>query len=155
MRGKALCRAAPWYQPGITPACAGKSETSTYAGYYIGDHPRVCGEKSLLRAVATHRAGSPPRVRGKDTQNDEHRKQGRITPARAGKSVSAVPARHGDRDHPRACGEKYWKPRKRTLWAGSPPRVRGKARGLIQRLNRIGITPARAGKRCMRRAARL
>ena len=51
---------------GITPAYAGKS-------YLIGtglsdtkDHPRVCGEKTVLDLSRLVEQGSPPRMRGKD-----------------------------------------------------------------------------------------
>ena len=50
-----------------------------------------------------------------------------ITPAHAGKSWGAGHYyRHGQ-DHPRACGEKADKSRRRKSLIGSPPRMRGKA----------------------------
>ena len=65
VRGKALCRAAPWYQPGITPACAGKSLFCAPLPLTGRDHPRACGEKLRGRRAAEDAQGSPPRVRGK------------------------------------------------------------------------------------------
>ena len=50
---------------GITPACAGKSETFVVREVSTGDHPRVCGEKSVCETGAALFLGSPPRVRGK------------------------------------------------------------------------------------------
>ena len=72
-----------------------------------------------------------------------------ITPARAGKSVSAGVCSASRRDHPRACGEKALLPvLEAGLW-GSPPRVRGKERRDLPLADLDGITPARAGKsRC-------
>ena len=52
---------------GITPARAGKSGRAFPCDPADGDHPRACGEKSPHRKSLRVRAGSPPRVRGKDT----------------------------------------------------------------------------------------
>ena len=74
-----------WYL-GITPACAGKSGFPAAMTSLARDHPRVCGEKSvvILLCVATYR----------------------ITPACAGKSSRTCFATGGGKDHPRVCGEK-------------------------------------------------
>ena len=45
MRGKARESAESGKQPGITPACAGKSSGKPLHSYNSWDHPRVCGEK--------------------------------------------------------------------------------------------------------------
>ena len=50
----------------ITPACAGKREQRGSNSQWLKDHPRVCGEKVLLRLKHSRKLGSPPRVRGKD-----------------------------------------------------------------------------------------
>ena len=50
---------------GITPACAGKSGLQIIQFLVLGDHPRVCGEKTVKSIVIRTREGSPPRVRGK------------------------------------------------------------------------------------------
>ena len=50
------------------------------------------------------------------------------------------------RDHPRACGEKIFKPRTQPFGKGSPPRVRGKEEENLEDAIAVGITPARAGK---------
>ena len=34
-------------------------------------------------------------------------------------------------DHPRACGEKALAHRNYRVWAGSPPRMRGKVKGVL------------------------
>ena len=46
MRGKAPVQSASHPSARITPAYAGKRYPYQYAEYCIGDHPRVCGEKS-------------------------------------------------------------------------------------------------------------
>ena len=100
------------------------------------------------------RQGSPPRVRGKAIQARKDTSPFGITPARAGKSYLQLNQTILQRDHPRACGEKISHYILAASYLGSPPRVRGK--GLCGRYERLlpGITPARAGKRTGKRAAR-
>ena len=70
----------------------------------------------------------------------------RITPARAGKSELEFILPDTDEDHPRACGEKKNGLPLEIIYAGSPPRVRGKANSALSFGLSFGITPARAGK---------
>ena len=49
----------------ITPACAGKRCGYRFIVIFMGDHPRVCGEKALMPDNRVIVQGSPPRVRGK------------------------------------------------------------------------------------------
>ena len=74
----------------ITPACAGKSRDRPRLHHGSGDHPRVCGEKAVRVIVTMDFTGSPPRVRGKDPLLSFYIGVGGITPACAGKSVSAT-----------------------------------------------------------------
>ena len=69
-----------------------------------------------------------------------------ITPAHAGKSVSAEINRTGKKDHPRTCGEKYLIFCIDFVFVGSPPRMRGKAAASHPEERTEGITPAYAGK---------
>ena len=72
---------------------------------------------------------SPPRVRGKvRLLRPEVHKLG-ITPAYAGKSEKTRSITTTRRDHPRVCGEKFFRFFIRPILRGSPPRVRGKASG--------------------------
>ena len=66
MRGKAEDTRSAGRTAGITPACAGKSCSSTGRAGGRGDHPRVCGEKCGTHGLIAPVSGSPPRVRGKD-----------------------------------------------------------------------------------------
>ena len=91
---------------GITPACAGKRGCTRRCGFQNGDHPRVCGEKSMVNAHFCWNRGSPPRVRGKAKTSGGTATATGITPACAGKSDLDDQRRHHDRDHPRVCGEK-------------------------------------------------
>ena len=47
MRGKALYPTVSKIKLGITPAYAGKRENGVDQKCKCGDHPRLCGEKSL------------------------------------------------------------------------------------------------------------
>ena len=49
VRGKVACKVQAVCYEGITPACAGKSWNLEQVVYGPGDHPRVCGEKSLCK----------------------------------------------------------------------------------------------------------
>ena len=130
----------------ITPACAGKTCWAYVPGRSCEDHPRVCGENGLGRVRRGNPEGSPPRVRGKQSDVRETSQCGRITPACAGKTSTRTPACSRGRDHPRVCGENV-KPlsysRRRT---GSPPRVRGKQGFRFKFNEKARITPACAGK---------
>ena len=46
MRGKAADDLSPAAGNRITPAYAGKSTGDIYAGQFVEDHPRLCGEKT-------------------------------------------------------------------------------------------------------------
>ena len=66
MRGKESIAVGIGDGIGITPAYAGKRGTHSLSGPRRWDHPRVCGEKGMLRLKHSHKLGSPPRMRGKD-----------------------------------------------------------------------------------------
>ena len=127
MRGKG-CAALPWGHPyRITPAYAGKSRPETTLKQQQGDHPRVCGEKSMHKAKRRTKKGSPPRMRGKAWFIPFPVRKFGITPAYAGKSCIPAPSRSRSRDHPRVCGEKNLTLNYEDMQKGSPPRMRGKA----------------------------
>ena len=93
------------------------------------DHPRMCGEKSLVMRWMSRSMGSPPRMRGKAADAlAQHTLLG-ITPAYAGKSSTATRAARSTGDHPRICGEKQKSSGAGLRKWGSPPRMRGKAQG--------------------------
>ena len=91
VRGKVRPRKPRPTPRGITPARAGKRSRLSSTSSKGRDHPRACGEKSDRVSLAPHRAGSPPRVRGKGRRAPDPRKQVGITPARAGKSWRPYP----------------------------------------------------------------
>ena len=146
MRGKAPQRYHGQAAVGITPAYAGKSAKRLCGGCQLWDHPRVCGEKSLIPALPLHVVGSPPRMRGKVPCRSAAGRAGGITPAYAGKRLFESQHQTPKRDHPRVCGEKLQRKSQRSRKQGSPPRMRGKVCTIPCRALVEGITPAYAGK---------
>ena len=73
--------------PGITPACAGKRPRAAQHWTTFQDHPRVCGEKSIVWPSSGPVTGSPPRVRGKGHTDTPIVRDIGITPACAGKRL--------------------------------------------------------------------
>ena len=86
MRGKGFfCRHSIIFA-GITPAYAGKSSGTVRGTLRSRDHPRLCGEKSLVCKYRSRALGSPPPMRGKVSIFSPPNYNTRITPAYAGKS---------------------------------------------------------------------
>ena len=146
MRGKAEVRHERDQEPGITPACAGKSALMPAVMAGSQDHPRVCGEKRLVKRRARCLGGSPPRMRGKGELPKDTKDYFGITPAYAGKRMLYARAVRRDRDHPRVCGEKTAPRHRLHLAKGSPPRMRGKGCYMQELSGETGITLAYAGK---------
>ena len=65
MRGKAIGVRGRGTANRITPAYAGKRVNIPSIASLGWDHPRVCGEKSIISCVVVTPMGSPPRMRGK------------------------------------------------------------------------------------------
>ena len=147
VRGKGDVQAKVKALDRITPACAGKRTIFHLCDIIVEDHPRVCGEKKVSWYNPPAIQGSPPRVRGKVPAAQLRFARCRITPACAGKSSAGCARRGIFWDHPRVCGEKIAKRAVCPQRKGSPPRVRGKASGVLSFGACIGITPACAGKR--------
>ena len=66
MRGKVFVLDDEPGRTRITPAYAGKSQGLADIYEVLGDHPRVCGEKTFTVKNVPGAEGSPPRMRGKD-----------------------------------------------------------------------------------------
>ena len=86
MRGKAPSDVLRRSYRGITPAYAGKRNSSSRKGVESRDHPRVCGEKFYSDLILRITPGSPPRMRGKGQHEPCSVWRRGITPAYAGKS---------------------------------------------------------------------
>ena len=106
MRGKVGETGAMSVTPRITPAYAGKRNLNNVQRRKAQDHPRVCGEKYVVFDVIIDALGSPPRMRGKVARCLCKALCEGITPAYAGKSVTASALAALSWDHPRVCGEK-------------------------------------------------
>ena len=91
-------------------------------------------------------SGSPPQVRGKLHQVNASRSSAGITPAGAGKTPLHGAYQRTVQDHPRRCGENFYKVGLAAYDTGSPPQVRGKPVNLRLIAAAAGITPAGAGK---------
>ncbi len=109
VRGKELQKCRKNLTEGITPACAGKSDSSPSWEDATRDHPRMCGEKGFPLRGAQWCRGSPPHVRGKEIRFTRRNYENRITPACAGKRLLPCLLQMRPWDHPRMCGEKRLK----------------------------------------------
>ena len=146
MRGKHISAPCPACGTRITPAHAGKTRSFRYHPAGTPDHPRACGENVHRVDSLCRRVGSPPRMRGKRISKDAQRRERRITPAHAGKTLSIDIVSITCTDHPRACGENDIYLRGSMRFRGSPPRMRGKLSPQGISAYTARITPAHAGK---------
>ena len=87
MRGKHVKRMSEKRDLRITPAHAGKTCPPLWYIYSIEDHPRACGENRNNLHIYNPGTGSPPRMRGKRSDDLEKAAYVRITPAHAGKTL--------------------------------------------------------------------
>ena len=69
---------------GIIPAYAGNTARCAQARISPWDHPRVCGEHTVINGVALPDAGSSPRMRGTRKCNHTALVEAGIIPAYAG-----------------------------------------------------------------------
>ena len=91
MRGKARVLLRWRFATGITPAYAGKRASELIVAKTLGDHPRLCGEKTSSGFDSVTAVGSPPPMRGKVTVQSDAVDHGGITPAYAGKRDMPAP----------------------------------------------------------------
>ena len=153
VRGKPPPVGAQRRRRGLIPARAGKTDCRGRPGLCRWAHPRACGENDLGLASGVRGEGSSPRVRGKLPRHRHQHRQGRLIPARAGKTCAAAFRWACRGAHPRACGENTRRCASRSRSTGSSPRVRGKRPGRRSMPPRCGLIPARAGKTCGAHAA--
>ena len=150
MRGKLQKTQAGQAKTRITPADAGKTLGRGAKPNAPQDHPRGCGENPLPVCLLQALIGSPPRMRGKRVIPRIRWMYIRITPADAGKTLSAGIGGFLRRDHPRGCGENPIPMQPPSGRRGSPPRMRGKHPTQTPCTARARITPADAGKTILR-----
>ena len=131
--------------PGIIPACAGNTGSSSEKHSYGWDHPRVCGEHSRRVRLGGYRRGSSPRVRGTPGAAALNALYPGIIPACAGNTSTTRARRCRPRDHPRVCGEHAHVRAVEAADEGSSPRVRGTPGMAEAGQAHHGIIPACAG----------
>ena len=150
-----LCSLRDSVRPGLTPACAGTSDTHTVRAPNTWAHPRVRGDVRLASDSTVRNSGSPPRARGRRAFSDTKPIALGLTPACAGTSIFADRLLTPNRAHPRVRGDVLQKAKVPSAGRGSPPRARGRRwPGASDRLDG-GLTPACAGtSRRLRRACR-
>ena len=130
----------------IIPAHAGQTRRSRWRCCRCPDHPRACGANFAGNEAGWARAGSSPRMRGK--QRTGHRVQAarRIIPAHAGQTKPAWHRSLMPSDHPRACGANSGQPQTGGDDFGSSPRMRGKRPLPVPAMRQRRIIPAHAGQ---------
>ena len=90
---------------GITPACAGKTADFEANTREDKDHPRMRGEDNGAFGLIIQITGSPPHARGRHRSRHRVKRDSRITPACAGKTVNSFLGIFVSPDHPRMRGE--------------------------------------------------
>ena len=105
MRGKPFCGIGIYSADRITPADAGKTVVFLFYTTMCRDHPRGCGENPVSEVLEPPFLGSPPRMRGKPMLLISLPPEVGITPADAGKTLTAYKSSSSYQDHPRGCGE--------------------------------------------------
>ena len=127
------------------PACAGNAGQPGGRQAPEPVHPRVCGERSTLRAAATVATGSSPRVRGTPRGTGRGGSARRFIPACAGNAASARCGHRCAPVHPRVCGERQQQAGTQQPISGSSPRVRGTQQFVQAEAGSLRFIPACAG----------
>ena len=125
-RGARRRCSAPPTCPGIIPAYAGSTGSTSRASAVRQDHPRIRGEHTGSASIIAVRRGSSPHTRGAPNYWDGQVKPVRIIPAYAGSTgAPSVRAETTGPDHPRIRGEHYACTVVTELGEGSSPHTRG------------------------------
>ena len=111
---------------GITPACAGKTQSAPSARSATPDHPRMRGEDRGSMRAGLSVQGSPPHARGRLRPLRRTGLSRGITPACAGKTDTDFNFDVTDSDHPRMRGEDLDGLGPEWRYGGSPPHARGR-----------------------------
>ena len=129
----------------IIPAYAGNTGFHEHVIGIKRDHPRVCGEHSVIRCSLTSDPGSSPRMRGTLIVVIPPDEGAGIIPAYAGNPGRPPVRCPSTEDHPRVCGEHLNQLAPAVNKAGSSPRMRGTLSLVLAHLPLGGIIPAYAG----------
>ena len=129
----------------ITPAYAGSTSYISSRKSCLQDHPRLRGESMVISLAISAAIGSPPLARGVLCHCSSEFFIGRITPACAGSTLTAIISPLFRHNHPRLRGEYTSDIVTDALTAGSPPLTRGVRDQVIYVLKEERIAPACAG----------
>ena len=135
---------------GISPAPAGRSFFQTRVPPLARDQPRACGEKGSSVLKEGQGGGSAPRLRGEVRKLELVDGRYGISPAPAGRRWPGESRTSTAWDQPRACGEKRVGCEVHRQGRGSAPRLRGEGRWPSLRPVSVRISPAPAGRSCVR-----
>ena len=131
---------------GTSPRMRGKPCAAAIFTHSSAEHPRVCGENAGGVCIMKNVRGTSPRMRGKPPHGHSGLYQFRNIPAYAGKTPACRQWRGFQEEHPRVCGENWWKSGARRFEPGTSPRMRGKRRAPLGTGRMLGNIPAYAGK---------
>ena len=134
--------------PGIIPAHAGSTASTSWGWSTARDHPRSRGEHVHLSPSGSSALGSSPLTRGAREHSSRPSDSGRIIPAHAGSTYPRKKKTGSPRDHPRSRGEHGLTGPCSQRAPGSSPLTRGARCAPFQRPPRTRIIPAHAGSTC-------
>ena len=145
MRGAPIAGMAALLVVRIIPADAGSTSSAPTPSTKCWDHPRGCGEHTVIACIYALSIGSSPRMRGAQVVGQVDGPGRRIIPADAGSTIPSC-LRWGQRpDHPRGCGEHLYASEQKKYDPGSSPRMRGAPSKMNLRTTIHRIIPADAG----------
>ena len=130
---------------GLIPTYAGNTAGRCLPAGFIGAHPHVCGEHSLVCTVFAGDLGSSPRMRGTRQRARHLPCQAGLIPTYAGNTNSLFHDTLGDGAHPHVCGEHKLMCFTRVRGWGSSPRMRGTRCSLAISISCAGLIPTYAG----------
>ena len=131
--------------PGIIPAHAGFTRTTTACSTRGRDHPRTRGVYRRHKEFSICRWGSSPHTRGLLGRRRRRRPRRRIIPAHAGFTARAWEIEQAGGDHPRTRGVYVTRSFRSRAVSGSSPHTRGLLLHDRTPLVGVGIIPAHAG----------
>ena len=111
------------------------------------DHPHACGDKTPFRNEFSTVTGSSPRVWGQASQFYNRYGKIRIIPTRVGTRRGDKVKENKLKDHPHACGDKFYSVKNCTVCSGSSPRVWGQVASVLTLKQLFRIIPTRVGTR--------
>ena len=114
----------------------------------LRDHPHACGDKQKISRLSGLVVGSSPRVWGQVKSAIGIFDTYRIIPTRVGTRINPFFFSSPTRDHPHACGDKFFPAHDNLGQTGSSPRVWGQAIILRCADTLSRIIPTRMGTSC-------